>query len=131
MKAFDIRNHIWDIFEISRHQQYLNLREALNMFLVNVELGFDRYEGADVDYLELRPTWNILSERGKKRQLYIFDYIIKNFSVFILRTGLRCDKDTISNFKNIGIPGLEEDNYKLYNMTKSEYEKQNKKKSRR
>lgn len=126
MEVFDIRNYIWDIFKISKNQQYLNLREALNMFLVNIELGFDRYEGSNIDYLKLKPKWNMLSERGKKRQLYIFDYIIKNFSVFILRSCLKSDKETINRFKYMDIPGLEEDNYRLYNMTKTEYEKKNK-----
>ena len=51
---FDIRHHIWNVFELSKEQKVDNLYEALEMFLLNVELGRPRYKGAtQVDYFDL------------------------------------------------------------------------------
>lgn len=128
--AFDIREHIWNIYEISKQQQYLNMREAFNMFIVNVELGFDRYKGADVDYAKLKEKWELLSILGKRRQLAIFDYILKHFSVFILHCGMNSNREMVEKFRFIDIPGLEKDNYKYYNISKTQYDKITKKSGR-
>lgn len=50
---FDIRYHIWNVFEISTAQGIGNLQEALEMLLANVELGLPRYKGAtQINYFD-------------------------------------------------------------------------------
>ena len=50
---FDIRYHIWNVFEISRAQGIGNLQEALEMLLTNIELGTCRYKGAtQINYFD-------------------------------------------------------------------------------
>ena len=74
---FDIRNYIWNIFEISITQKLGNVRAALDLFIINVELGYSRYNGADyLDYSNISDLWNELSESDKNRQKKIFNNII-------------------------------------------------------
>lgn len=39
-----IQEHIWSIFEI-KHKEDCSFDEAFDMFIFNVELGYDRYKG--------------------------------------------------------------------------------------
>ena len=45
MDEFDIRDYIWNVYEISRKHQ-TNVYNAFNMFITNVAHGHEKYDGA-------------------------------------------------------------------------------------
>lgn len=73
---FDIRNYMWEIFELSQSGEVHNVRLALDLFLVNVELGESRYEGASMDYASIMLLWNKLSDQEKELQKDEFNLIL-------------------------------------------------------
>ena len=73
---FDIRDYMWEIFCLSQTEDVHNVRLALDLFLVNVELGEDRYEGADVDYDKIMHKYLKLSENEKELQKEEFNAIL-------------------------------------------------------
>ena len=73
---FDIRNYMWEIFELSQSREVHNVRLALDLFLVNVELGESRYEGASMDYASIMLLWNKLSDQEKELQKDEFNLIL-------------------------------------------------------
>lgn len=77
---FHIRNYIWNVFQISSYQE-VDIRTAFDMFIVNVELGLERYKGAiDINYRSLNFKWSDLDDEQKRYQKSVFDKIIrKNF----------------------------------------------------
>ena len=77
MASFDIRKYMWNIFEIYRTQDMDNVRLALDMFITNMELGMDRYEGAtDIDYTKLHDSWDALSEAEHIHEKLIFNKVL-------------------------------------------------------
>ena len=73
---FDIRDYMWEIFCLSQTEDVHNVRLALDLFLVNVELGEDRYEGADVDYNKIMHKYLKLTENERKLQKEEFNAIL-------------------------------------------------------
>lgn len=77
MASFDIRKYMWNIFEIYRTQDIDNVRLALDMFIANMELGYDRYDGAsDVDYSKLHDVWDDMSEAEHVHEKLIFNKVL-------------------------------------------------------
>ena len=48
-KNFDIRNYIWNIFELSNSNKIKNLNLAFDLFTTNLYLGCERYKGIRVE----------------------------------------------------------------------------------
>ena len=77
MKDFDIRNYMWNVWEISNHNKLNNIRIALDMFIENLELGYERYGGASgVDYNSLSKIWRRQSESYHTHEKIIFNKVI-------------------------------------------------------
>lgn len=77
MKDFDIRDYMWNIYEISNYNKLDNTRIALDMFLENVELGYARYEGAsNIDYSKLSEIWNNKPESCHIHEKIIFNKVL-------------------------------------------------------
>lgn len=75
-ELFDVRDYMWDVFEIRNFNNLLNIRSAFDMFIVNIELGQKRYDGADLNYYKLNKKWNMLFDFQKKHEIEIFNKII-------------------------------------------------------
>lgn len=74
---FDIRDYMWNIFELSKTEDVHNVRLALDLFLVNVELGEDRYEGADeLDYNKIMHKYLMLNTHERELQREEFNAIL-------------------------------------------------------
>ena len=77
MKDFDIRDYMWNIYEISNYQKLNNVRLALDMFIENIQLGYDRYKGASgVDYKLLSKVWNSKTESYHIHEKIIFNKVL-------------------------------------------------------
>lgn len=80
--SFDIRNYIWNIFEISKAQDTNNIKLSLDMFITNMELSRERYEGASsLDYKKLHNDWANLGNNGQSIQRDIFNKVMYNVYV--------------------------------------------------
>lgn len=76
-KGFDIRDYMWHIYEISAANEVGNIRFALDMLIINMETGMERYEGAsELDYTALHDEWDKFSEAEKIYQKIIFHKVI-------------------------------------------------------
>ena len=79
---FDIRDYMWNIFELSKTEDVHDVRLALDLFLVNVELGENRYEGAALNYNKIMHKYFMLNicERELQREEFnaILDVNYKN-----------------------------------------------------
>lgn len=73
---FDIKDYMWDIFKISELEGVHDIKLAFNLFIINAELGKDRYGKSDIDYEEINNKYKILTEREKELQKKEFDIII-------------------------------------------------------
>ena len=73
---FNIRDYMWEIFELSTSEEVHNVKLALDLFLTNVELGEERYEGSSIDYSSISHEWNRLTEYEKELQRKEFEIIL-------------------------------------------------------
>lgn len=95
---FDIRDYIWDIFEISRVQNIENANMALRMFMVNLEFGKERYSGSTkIDYYKLRKEWANLSFKERSRQLLVATKLIEYKYPKLYDHWIRNDKSGFCN----------------------------------
>ena len=77
MENFNIRNYIWNIYEISDFHNHADIRMALDMFIANLDFGYERYAGATgIDYEELSKQWLSKSKSYHIHQKLIFNKII-------------------------------------------------------
>lgn len=76
MKEFDIRDFIWNIYEICEFHKLTNLNLAFDMFVENLNLGYDRYEGTYLNYEELHKTWSQLSDSYQMHEKMIFKKVL-------------------------------------------------------
>ncbi len=76
MKDFDIRDYIWNIYEICDFQKISNLNLALNMFIENLDLGYERYDGTCLNYKELSKIWNGLPNSYRIHEKLIFKKVL-------------------------------------------------------
>lgn len=78
---FNIKNYIWNIFEIMESQHISDSRLAFNMFIVNLELGRERYHGARyVRYGKLHNVWTKMTDDDKHVQEQIYNRIMSKLS---------------------------------------------------
>ena len=76
-EILNIRNYMWNVFELSKIHEVENVRFALDLFITNMELGYGRYEGAsDVDYAKLGKVWRSMKEVDRIDQKILFNRII-------------------------------------------------------
>lgn len=127
--AFDIRDYIWDIFELSNVQNIHNVLLSYEFFMTNVELGINRYKGLDIDYVDLRNRWNSLSERSKEYQKDVFISLINLNYKHICEAWNNHNKDDFTKFvhKDITIYHYDE----LHDRIEFEYKKKVKHKKRK
>ena len=79
MDEFDIRDYIWNVFEISRKQKK-NIYAAFNMFITNVAYGHEKYDGAIyVHYKNLNKSWEDLTEPEKDYQRKVFKKVVRKY----------------------------------------------------
>ena len=76
MKDFDIRNYIWNIYEICDFHNLTNLNLAFDMFIENLNLGYERYEGANLEYEYLSNIWNNLPDSYHVHEKIIFKRVL-------------------------------------------------------
>ena len=76
---FDIRDYIWNIFEISKEQNTDDISTAFDMFIENLNLGRDRYKGCDnLDYSKVSKSWLSMKDSARDKQIRIFNKIIES-----------------------------------------------------
>ena len=46
VQIFDVRNYMWNVYEIYNYHNLDSLYKALDLFMTNVKLGMARYPGA-------------------------------------------------------------------------------------
>lgn len=73
---FDICDYVWDIFCLSEAEDVHNVRLALDLFLINVELGEGRYEGSDLNYESIMKKYVKLNIYEKELQKEKFNAIL-------------------------------------------------------
>ena len=75
--AFDVRDYMWNVFEIANELHVENIRIALDLFIVNIELGRERYHGSSFKkYPTLHKKWEPLTESERNKQRIIFNEVI-------------------------------------------------------
>lgn len=79
MDEFDIRDYIWNVFEIAREQKK-NIYIAFNMFITNVAYGYKKYDGAIcLHYKDLNKSWEDLTEPEKDYQRKVFKKVVRKY----------------------------------------------------
>lgn len=77
MEDFDIRDYIWNIFEIRKYNRTKGIYPALNMFISNVAFGYEKYKGAlFIHYKNASEDWNDLTEPEKDIQRSMFKKVM-------------------------------------------------------
>lgn len=77
MESFDIRDYIWNIFEIRKYNRTKGIYPALNMFITNVAFGYAKYKGAlFIHYKDASEEWNDLTEPEKDIQRSMFKKVM-------------------------------------------------------
>lgn len=95
---FDIREYMWDVFEISKVQDIDNANMALRMFMVNLEFGKERYRGSSyIDYRKLRKEWGSLIYTERSRQLLVASKLIEYMYPKLFDAWKENDKTKFSN----------------------------------
>lgn len=81
MPYFDIRHHIWNVYEIDREQKLSDIYSAFELFMTNVKLGTARYKGATkIDYVDMNLKWKNTRKKKQDKQRRIFeDCITRNY----------------------------------------------------
>ena len=55
VQIFDIRNYMWNVYEIYNYHKLDSLYKALDLFMTNVQLGMARYSGATgANYVDMQ-----------------------------------------------------------------------------
>ena len=79
MDEFDIRDYIWNVYEISRKHR-TNVYNAFNMFITNIAYGHEKYYGAIyIHYKTLNKEWEDLTEPEKDYQRKVFKKVTKKY----------------------------------------------------
>lgn len=73
---FDIRDYMWEIFCLSQTEDVHNVRLALDLFLMNVELGENRYEGTNLNYNDIMHKYLRLNKQERELQKEEFNAIL-------------------------------------------------------
>lgn len=76
MKEFDIRNYIWNIYEISSFYKLTSVYSALDMFIENLDLGYSRYAGTDLDFETLSKIWKQLPKSYHTHEKAVFHKVL-------------------------------------------------------
>lgn len=75
---FNIKDYMWNIFEITNYNHIDNIKIGLDLFIMNLELRKERYKGAyKINYDIIGKQWNSLLYAQKLRQKQYFNEIIK------------------------------------------------------
>lgn len=91
---FDIRYHIWNVFEISKAQGVGNLQEALEMFLTNVDLGRPRYKGAtQIDYFDCMRKVSKTPKEKRPDQRLLFSKCMERCSTRLFKAWKDQDRE--------------------------------------
>ena len=83
MKAFDITYYMWNVFELTKANKLSNIFSGLDLFVKNLELGYERYPGSGIDNFDIVcKRWNKLGDAYKNREkLFFRNMINKGFGV--------------------------------------------------
>lgn len=106
---FDIRDYIWNVFEISKEQNTSNINIALDLFIENINLGRERYKGLSfLDYDQLSKYWWNLSDKERKMQIVIFNKIMNNRFVKLREAWVMNNRNLFNilahpSYKTIGV----------------------------
>ena len=137
MEVLDIRDYIWNVFEIATYHDTTTIQYALDMFLANVDLGLERYEVAyDVSYARLHKRWNRMANTEKDFQKMIFNKIIRYSYICLYDTWVLDDReefDRLAHMRNLhelGMSEVDPNNVRLEACIKR-YSKDKQKKKRR
>ena len=80
-----IQEHIWNIFEI-KYKEDCSFDDAFDMFIFNVELGYDRYKGAKgIDYKKLNKKLEKITWFSKDVQKVKFKKLIGKYMVQLVK----------------------------------------------
>ncbi len=98
-----IQEHIWSIFEI-KHKEDCSFDEAFDMFIFNVELGYDRYKGAKgISYKNLNKKWEKIAWFAKEEQKLKFKNLTRKYMVHLVKAFNTNDKESFQAICNIKV----------------------------
>ena len=96
MKDFDIREYVWNIYELCNFHKLTNLNLALDMFIENLDIGYERYEGANLEYEKLYDIWANLPESYRAHEKMIFKKVLDNSYGKLCEAWNKKDKDNFT-----------------------------------
>ena len=129
---FDIRDYMWQIFQIAFYNNITNIRIGLDLFLMNLELKRERYRGStNISYRKIGNLWNDLTEAGQVHQKLIFNRIIHLNYLDLCKAYKDRRRDIFNKLCRVDLSMFDIDYTdldKVYFPTKSELKCSNKKK---
>lgn len=100
---FDIRNYIWNIFEISVANK-VDTKFAFELFMTNVTLGKERYGGATgVNYRVLNMVWEEMSEKDASIVEHTYSSLLNDKHVELYKAWRLNDKELFNNLCGISL----------------------------
>lgn len=93
-----LTDHVWEIYQISRQNKVSINISGIDMFIANLELGYDRYKGAsNIDYSELGKEWAKIPKLSQdKRKLQLKNFISR-YSTSLSKAWLADDRETFDS----------------------------------
>ena len=93
MEYFDIRNFIWNVFELAEYNELSNIFYGLDMLIANLSLPKIRYEGSTLKYKEPSEFWMDLTYERKQSQRKLFSITIRYHYIDLYEAYLDNDRD--------------------------------------
>lgn len=107
MDVFNIRDYIWNVFEICQYNKINNIRIALELFLKNIEIGRNRYPGCtNINYGKLTKLYSNSTKAYIRKQKIIFNKIIHIAYGNLSKAFRENDKCKFEKYCNIDISKL-------------------------
>lgn len=82
---------------ISEAQKVMNVHIALDMFLTNATLEYDRYRGSNLNYASIAKLWKGLTLVEQARQKELFEKIIRKCYCELVCHYARSEKEIFCN----------------------------------
>lgn len=97
MGRFDIRVYIWNVYEICDFNKLKDIYLAFDMFIENLELGYERYKGANLDYESISNEWKSSPKSYQIYEKLIFKYIINKSQDKLCNAWVKKNKINFAN----------------------------------
>lgn len=93
MEYFDIRNYIWNVFELSEYNDLSSIFYGLDMLIANLTLPSIRYKGSTLKYKEPSKLWMDLGYVAKQSQRKLFSITIRYHYINLYEAYCANDKE--------------------------------------